>query len=170
VEDHLTVLTVRARNTLCHVRSLQCGAAVIQEHIADTLGCSPRESELLMRLAPAGTLAAQNQRSVDRVLRQLLPLWAGMMEVLAGGIPEAERPRRLLVTGFFPTLVTAYFCRPQVLSHGMAGTVLVETLPGAHDDPSGISSVLSAALEQVTRDSAPARRTSRVSPGFLVRS
>ena len=170
VEDEFTALTVRHVNRLCRLRSLHIGMAMVREHIEGALDCSPREAERLMALAPTGQLSANSQRTLDRILRTVLPLWSGMFQVLAAGMPLAERPRRLVVTGIFPRLVAKYFCRPHILSRSLGGPCSVDILPDDRGEASGLSPLLHAMLRHVTHEPRPVSRLPRVSLGVLTRT
>lgn len=170
-EDDLTVLTVRRDGVLRHARSLQFGLKMVRERVGSAFDCSPREADLLLRLLAARKVSAENQRPLLRILRSLLPLWAGMFEVFGNSIPPAERPQRLVVTGLYPSLVAKVFCRPQILARCMQPPARVETLPDFIGDTSGISSMLVAALQQATRPALfPPRAPRRVAVGLLVRA
>jgi len=150
-EDNLSIIAVRQNNQLKYLRSLNCGIGAIREHLEKSLDCSKSEAEVLMQNCLEGKLSEVNQRVTLRLMRQLLPLWAGMFSVGMDNIPLSERPLKLLVTGLFPKMIAQLYCRPQLLMRWSHLPVKVTTLM-QDDDLLGMRSSLRVALKQISRE------------------
>jgi hypothetical protein len=151
-EDNLSTIAIRQNNQLKHLRSLNCGIGVIRDHLEKSLDCSKNEAEVLMKNCLEGKLSEANQKVIIRLMRQLLPLWAGMFSVAMDNIPISERPLKLLITGLFPKMIAQLYCRPQLLMRWSHIPVKVTTLM-KDDDLLGMRSSLRVALKQMTRES-----------------
>lgn len=150
-EDDLSVIAVRQDNQLKYLRSLNCGVGVIRDHLEKSLDCSAREAEVLMQNCLEGKLSDGGQKITLRLMRQLLPLWAGMFSVSMDNIPLSERPQKILITGLFPKMIAQLFCRPQLLMRWSHLPVKV-TVSAQDEDLLGMRSSLRVALKQITRE------------------
>lgn len=150
-EDDLSTIAVRQNNQLKYLRALNCGVRVIRDHLGKSLDCSGSEAEVLMRNCLEGKLSEDNQKVTLRLMRQLLPLWAGMFSVSMDNIPLSERPQKMLVTGLFPKMIAQLYCRPQLLMRWSHIPVKVTALM-QDDDLLGMRSSLRVALKQITRE------------------
>jgi len=162
-EDNLSTFVIRQNNQLKYLRSLNCGVAVIKDHLEKSLDCSGHETEVLMQQCLEGKLSESGQKITVRLMRELLPLWAGFFSVSMDNIPLAERPQKLLVTGLFPKMIAQLYCRPQLLMRWSHVPVKVTALT-QDGDLLGMRSVLRMALKQHTRESNDAKITSSLKP------
>ncbi len=149
VEDEAVTLVVRRGRALLHLRTLRYGVDDIRRAVERGVGCTVSESEALLALAADGRLSVAGSRVVAQISRTLLPLWGGILEVLTDSLAPEERPRQLVVTGCFPSLVARLFCRPRIVLRTMGERCGVRALPHLHGDPHGIVSALRAAVTRL---------------------
>ncbi len=164
-EDNLSVLVVRQNNILKKVRTVNCGIDTIRGQLQKSLDCSPHEADVLMQHCLEGKLSEGGQKTILRVMRQLLPLWAGMFAVGMDNIPENERPRKLLVTGLYPKLIAKLYCRPQILMRWSHENVKVSIL-AQQNDLLGYPSALRTSFKYITRQTAGVKVPATVNFGL----
>lgn len=151
-EDETSVFVVRKNNQLKYLRSVNCGISTIRDHLSKNLECSSREAEVLMQNCLEGKLSEGSQKLTMRLMRQLLPLWAGLFSVSIDNIPFSERPQKLLVTGLFPKMIAQMYCRPQFLMKWTHKPQKVAALT-LDNDLLGMHTSLKIALKQLSRES-----------------
>jgi len=147
-----TFLAIRKNNILEHFRSFNLGISTARNHLQNNFQCSAGEAEVLMKNIFGEKLSKETRKVTLRVLRQLLPLWAGMFTVGVEGIPQELMPRKLMVTGLFSNMVARVYCRPQLVSRWSHLPVKLTTLSGESDSQSYFAA-LKMALKKLTRES-----------------
>jgi hypothetical protein len=147
-----TFFAIRRNNVLEHFRSFNLGIATVRNHLQNNFECSAGEAEILMQNVFGEKLSKDTRKITLRVLRQLLPLWAGMFTVGVEGISEELMPRKLMVTGLFSDMIARVYCRPQLMSRWSHVPVKLTTLAGEKDSQSYLAA-LKMALKKLTRES-----------------
>lgn len=149
-EDNLTSFAVRKNGRLLYFRSLEIGVDVINRALQKILDCDEHEADLIIKNCLEGKLEDKTKKTIFRIMRDLLPLWAGMFSVFVEGIPTADRPAKLLVSGLYPKLVARLYCRPQILMRWSHLPVKVE-VSAKNEDLLGMQTVLRILLKHVTK-------------------
>ncbi|MDP3685583.1 MAG: hypothetical protein Q8R32_02015 [bacterium] len=121
-EESRLSLVVRHGDILRILRTASLGSDVLIGMLVRALSCSPRDAATLLQRADASALSPEGVRIVSKVFRPLFPLFRTIIRLFFEHLPDAERPTRLLVAGFWPTFLhrlffhrnlTAYLAGPQ---------------------------------------------------------
>ncbi|TSC64337.1 MAG: hypothetical protein G01um1014106_172 [Parcubacteria group bacterium Gr01-1014_106] len=107
-ETRLSFL-VRHEHAVRHVRTAPLGSTLLIDTIVRALSCSPREAEHLLQRADASGLTSDGIRVLTRVFRPLLPVYRTALQLFAEHLPPKERPTRIVIAGFWPTLFHRLF-------------------------------------------------------------
>jgi hypothetical protein len=164
-----TFFAIRKNNILEHFRSFNLGAATARNHLQNNFQCSAGEAEVLMQSIFNEKLSKDTRKVTLSVLRQLLPLWAGMFTVGVEGIPKELMPRKLMVTGLFSNMIARVYCRPQLISRWSHLPVKLTTLAGESDSRSYLAA-LKMALKKLTRESADVKIPAAINFGLSMMS
>lgn len=100
---------VRQGNVVRLFRSAPLGSTLLVDTLVRALSCSPREAEHLLQRADASGLSPDGVRVLARVFRPLLPIFRTALQLFSEHLPHAERPTRVVITGFWPTLFHRLF-------------------------------------------------------------
>lgn len=164
-----TFFAIRKNNILEHFRSFNLGITTARNHLQNNLECTAGEAEVLMQNVFGEKLSKDTRKVTLRILRQLLPLWAGMFTVGVEGIPAELMPRKLMVTGLFSNMIARVYCRPQLVSRWSHLPVKLTTLAGENDSQSYLAA-LKMALKKLTRESSDVKIPSAINFGLSVMS
>jgi len=160
-----TFFAIRKNNVLEHFRSFNLGINMARNHLQNNFECSAGEAEVLMQNVFGEKLSKDTCKITLRILRQLLPLWAGMFTVGVEGIPDELMPRKLMVTGLFASMIARVYCRPQLVSRWSHLPVKLTTLSGENDSQSYLAA-LKMALKKFTRESSDVKIPSAINIGL----
>lgn len=164
-----TFFAIRKNNTLEHFRSFNLGITTARNHLQNNFMCSAGEAEILMQNIFSEKLSKDTRKLTLRILRQLLPLWAGMFTVGVEGISKELMPRKLMVTGLFSDMIARVYCRPQLVSRWSHAPVKLTTLTGEYDSQSYLAA-LKMALKKLTRESTDVKIPAAINFGLPMMS
>ncbi len=129
LEEQALTAMIWEDDVLRLARTLPLGAADLLACLVRALPCSPRDARALLDRADHGTLEAESLRLLARTLRSLLPLFRGAWRMVGADVPEALRPRRVFVAGFWPSIVLRVFCRTALRATWMHPAAAPRILP-----------------------------------------
>ncbi|TSC72408.1 MAG: hypothetical protein G01um101438_492 [Parcubacteria group bacterium Gr01-1014_38] len=127
-ESHLTFV-VRDGDILRMLRTAPLGSDLLVGTLVRALSCSPREAATLLERADASVLSPEGVRILVRVFRPLFPLFRTIVRLFFAHLPDSEWPVRLVVAGFWPTLLHRLFFHRNPTLYLSRAPRIVQLLP-----------------------------------------
>lgn len=128
-EESRLSLVVRQGDILRTVRTAPLGSDILIGVLVRALSCSPRDAATLLQRADASALSPEGVRVLSKVFRPLFPLFRTTMQLFFEHLEGADRPTRMLVAGFWPTLLHRLFLHRNLTLHLAGPQRAVQLLP-----------------------------------------
>lgn len=128
-EESRLSLIVRRGDLLRTVRTAPLGSDMLTGMLVRALSCSPRDAATLLQRADASALSLEGVRILSKVFRPLFPLFRTVIQLFFEHLPDTERPARMLVAGFWPTLLHRLFLHRNLTLHLAGPRRAVQLLP-----------------------------------------
>lgn len=128
-EESRLSLVVRDGDILRILRTAPLGSDMLTGMLVRALSCSPRDAATLLQRADASALSPEGVQILSKVFRPLFPLFRTVIQLFFEHLPDAERPARMLVAGFWPTLLHRLFLHRNLTLHLAGPQRVVQLLP-----------------------------------------
>lgn len=128
-EESRLSFIVRQGNVLRLLRTAPLGGDLLSATLVRTLSCSPRDAATLLQRADASALSPEGVRVLVRVFRPLFPLFRTTLRLFTEHLPEPEWPARVVIAGFWPTLLHRLFFHHHLLRARSGTPRTVQLLP-----------------------------------------